>query len=324
MTWQGHTDPLADQRLPPWQPADSELKVRRDSVDAFVHGHFTWPGTLHLHSAALGLDILRAPVNVVLSPILVLARIAAWACRKLRISRVADWLLARRLLLRTSVSARVESAILIELLNVPLPPDTALPNRASLSRAILSAPRFREVIRSCGTVAEAQATADRIIGALADYTATRSSIAEFTTGIVTLVVGAIVFQAVTPGMISMAPGLAEAVLYDNAVADFPLGAPLGGLWYGVFPVGPSPGLIAMTVMGLMMLGAVIAAFAGIFADPLQVRLGIHQRRLMRLFETLDAEIGGTRDKPFAAQEHLLPRTFDLWDAVLSLLRVFRG
>jgi hypothetical protein len=74
----------------------------------------------------------------------------------------------------------------------------------------------------------------------------------------------------------------------------------------------------------MLLGSVIAAFAGIFADPLQARLGIHRRRLMRLFETLDAEMGGARDKPFAAQEHLLPRTFDLWDAALAVLRVFRG
>lgn len=306
------------------QSSDIRQNGRRDSVDAFVKHHFTWPGTLHLHGAALGLDILRAPVNVMLSPILVLARLVAWICRKLRMPRVADWLLARRLLLRTAVSARVEAAILNELLDAPLPSNIAIPDRASMSRAILAAPRFREVIRSRGTVAEAKATADRIVGALGDYTATRSSIAEFTTGLVTLTIGAIVFQALTPGMISMAPGVAGAVSHGNAVEDFPLGAPLGGVWYGVFPVGPSPGLIAVTVLALMLLGSVIAAFAGIFADPLQARLGIHRRRLMRLFRTLDAEMDGTRNTPFAAQEHLLPRTFDLWDAALSVLRVFRG
>ncbi|TGD42430.1 hypothetical protein EEB11_14230 [Pseudotabrizicola sediminis] len=296
----------------------------QDRVEAFVHRHFTWPGTLHLHRAAAGLDILRAPVNVVLSPILVLVRLGAWICRKLGMARMAGWLLARRLLLRTAVSARVEAAILTELLDAPLSSGTAIPDRAALSRAILAAPRFREVIRSRGTVAEAQAAADRIVGAVGDYTATRSSIAEFTTGLVTLAIGAIVFQALTPGMISMAPGVAQAVSHGTAVADFPLGAPLGGVWYGVFPVGPSPGLIAVTVLALMLLGSVIAAFAGIFADPLQARLGIHRRRLMRLFRTLDAEMDGTRDMPFAAQEHLLPRTFDLWDAALSVLRVFRG
>lgn len=324
MTHQAYTHPTTDRSPLQEKSSDVRQKGLRDSVDAFVQRHFTWPGTLHLHGAALGLDILRAPVNVVLSPILVLARMAAWICQKLRMARVSDWLLARRLLLRTAVSARVEAAILHELLDVPLPTNTGIPDRASMSRTILAAPQFREMIRSRGTVAEAQATADRIVGAVGDYTATRSSIAEFTTGLITLAIGAIVFQALTPGMISMAPGVAEAVSHGSAVAGFPLGAPLGGVWYGVFPVGPSPGLIAATVVGLMLLGSVTAAFAGIFADPLQARLSIHQRRLMRLFETLDAEMAGTRHKPFGAQEHLLPRTFDLWDAALSVLRVFRG
>lgn len=324
MTLPAYTHRTADRRPPRKQSNEMRQEGLRDSVAAFVQRHFTWPGTLHLHGAALGLDILRAPVNVVLSPILVLVRVAAWIIGKLRMARVSDWLLARRLLLRTAVSARVEAAILHELLDVPLPASNGIPDRASMSRAILAAPRFREMIRTRGTVAEAKATADRIVGAVGDYTATRSSIAEFMTGLVTLAIGAIVFQALTPGMISMAPGVAAAVSYGNAVADFPLGAPLGGVWYGVFPVGPSPGIIAATVVGLMLVGSVIAAFAGIFADPLQAKLGIHQRRLMRLFETLDAEMAGARNKPFGAQEHLLPRTFDLWDAALSVLRVFRG
>jgi len=303
-------------------PAGAE-GARRDKVDAFVCRHFTWPGTLRLHGAALGLDILRAPVNVMLSPVLLLARAGAWTCRKLRMVRAADWLGGRRLLLRTAVSARVETAILGELLEVPLT-GRAIPDRAAMSRAILAAPQFRAVIRSQASVAGAQGVADRITGAISDYSGTRSSIAEFTTGLVTLAIGAIAFQALTPGMISMAPGVAGAVSRGSAVAEFPLGSSLGGVWYGVFPVGPSPALIAATVAALMLLGSVIAAFAGVIADPVQVRLGIHRRRLMRLMETLDAEIGGSRDRPFAAREHALARVFDLWDAAVSVLRVFRG
>jgi hypothetical protein len=318
-------EPVPSGDAPERGPADHlDRAARRVRVDAFVRRHFVWPGTLHLHSAAVGWDILRAPVNVVLSPLLLLVRGLAWMCRKLRMPRVADWLLARRLLLRTAVAARVEAAILVELLDVTLAPSPAIPDRVAMARAVLAAPRFREMMRSRGTVAAAQATANRIIGAVGDYTATRSSIAEFTTGLVTLAIGAIVFQALTPGMISMAPGVAEAVSHGSAVADFPLGRGLGGVWYGTFPVGPSPGLVAATVAGLMLLGSVIAAFAGVLADPVQVWLGIHHRRLARLFATLDGEMDGTGATPFAAQEHLLPRTFDLWDAALSALRMFRG
>jgi len=319
--------PITDKRHDGDRALDPNARMilaRRSKVDAFVNRHFSWPGTLHLHRAAIGFDILRAPVNVLLSPILVLARLSAWPLRKFRLYRSADWLLHRRLLLRTAVSAKVEAAILNEFLDVPLVENAGWRDRAALSRAILAAPLLREAIRSRGSIAEAQAMADRIMGAIAEYTGTRSAMAEFTTALATLAVGAMVFQALTPGMISMAPGVAEAMSRTTAVANFPLGSALGGVWYGVFPVGPSPLLVTATIIGLVLLGSVVAAFAGTLADPVQVRLGMHRRRLIRLLDTLDAEINGLAEKPFVAPEHFLVRTLDLWDAAVSVLRAFRG
>ncbi len=315
------TQGAASAHAPPPAAPDADRSAR---IEAFVHRHFTWPGTLHLHRAAVGFDILRAPVNVLLSPVLVLVRLLAWVCGKLRLTRPARWLQRRRLLLRTAVSARVEAAILTELLGVPLANGDAVPDRAALGRAILAAPHLREAIRQRGSVAGAQAMADRITGALGDYTGTRSAMAEFTVALLTLAVGGVVFQALTPGMMSMAPGVAEAVSHGAAVSGFPLGETLGGVWYGVFPVGPSPALVAGVLAGLMVLGAVVAAFAGILADPVQTRLGLHRRRLMRLFATIDAETAGATGKDFVAHEHLLARVFDLMDTVLSVFRAFRG
>lgn len=298
--------------------------MRQDQIDAFVRRHFTWPGTLRLHRAAVGGDIWRTPANVFLSPIFVMTRLAAWTCDRLRLVRAAAWLRNRRLQLRTAVAAKVEVAVLTELLDVPLDHADTVPDREALCRAILSAPGLREVIRARTTVAGTQVMAARIAGVIRDYASTRSAIAEFTTALITLAIGAIVFQAVTPGVISMAPGVAEAVSHGTAIADFPLGTTLGGVWYGVFPVGPSPWLIGAIGAGLLILGSLVTAFAGIIADPVQAHLGIHRRRLMRLFDTLDAELSGSDDRPFAIREHFLARIFDLWDAALSLLRMFRS
>ncbi|MCU9848608.1 hypothetical protein OEZ60_11355 [Defluviimonas sp. WL0024] len=298
--------------------------ARRRQVDAFVQRHFTWRGTLRLHRAALGADILRAPVNVLLSPAHVTVRLTGWICRGLRLRRTADFLLRRQILLRTAVSARVEAAILTELLAAPPAEGEALGDRTALARAILSAPRFREAARSRGSIAAAQAMADRIAAAITEYSGARSAMAEFTTALMTLVAGAIVLQAVTPGMISMAAGVAESVSLKRAVADFPLGQTLGGVWYGIFPAGLSPRLVAAVAAGLMLLGSVITAFAGAFADVVQAWLGMHRRRLLRLLDTVEAETAASPGKPFAASEHLLARVFDLSDAALSLLRIFRG
>jgi hypothetical protein len=251
-------------------------------VQIFVDRHFTLHGSLRLHSAAVGLDLLRAPVNILLSLVLVITRLLGWVGGWIGLRRLSDWLLRRKVLLRTSVAAHVEVLILTELLEVPLSGNPARLSRDALTRALLAAPRLRAPIRRCSNVAEAQAIADRIVTAVTEYSGTRSAIAELSTALVMLVLGALAFQSLTPGVMSMAPGLAEQLARSAAISDFPLGSTFGRTWYSIFPVGPSPGLIAMTIVCLVFAGAFVASFVGIIADPLQVRLGIHQRLLARL------------------------------------------
>jgi len=297
---------------------------RRARVDGFVARHFTWPGTLRLHGAALGWDSLRAPVNVVVSPLFVLTRIAAYLCRRVGLRGSADWLTARRILLRTCVARRVQALILTDLLELTNDQQTHARNPDTLSRAVLAAPQLREFIRKRATAAEAEALGQRIADALGDYAGTRAAVAEMTTALCILVVGAVAFQALTPGMISMVPGVADALSRATAIAEFPLGQTIGGMYYNVFAPGASPLLVTATVVALVMIGSVVAAFAGVLADPVQSRLGIHRRRLLRLIDTLEIELAGAGDRPFVAREHYYARFLDVWDAVASALRVFRS
>ncbi len=142
------------------------FEARRKKVDSFVARHFSWPGTLWLHQAALGWDILRAPLNVVLSPILVLARVAGWLCRCASWHRAADWLTQRRILSRTSVARRVVTLLATDLLELPLNKGAAIRDPEALTRAVLATPQFREMFRSHSNVAEAEALGQRIASAL--------------------------------------------------------------------------------------------------------------------------------------------------------------
>lgn len=125
-------------------------------------------------------------------------------------------------------------------------------------------------------------------------------------------------------MISMAPGIADALVHAVAVTDFPLGQTVGGLWYDLFPTNASPLQVTVTVAGLVMIGSVSAAFVGVLADPVQSRVGIHRRRLLRLVDTLEVELAGTGSRPFVAREHFYARLLDLLDAGASALRIFRS
>ena len=84
---------------------------------------------------------------------------------------------------------------------------------------------------------------------------------------------------------TLSSAIAGAIAQQTAIAAFPLGAGLGGLWYGLFPATAGPGLLAATTGGVFLGGALLAALSGIVTDPLQRRLGLHRRRLLR-FEAL--------------------------------------
>ena len=259
-----------------------------DMVRAFVRRHFSWQGTLRLHRASLGPDLLRAPVNVALAPVFLVVRLTALLLVGLRLRCAGRWLAARRILLRSDASRAVERAVIDELLTARVW-DSAL-----------------------DPVARAQL--------VEHYVGTRMAVAEIVTTVMMLVIGVIAFRAATPGVLSLAPLVSDRAAFDMAVAGFPLGEGLGRAWYGVFPHDRSGWFIAAVAAGLVVSASVVTTFAGLLADPLQAALGIHQRRLMRLLARIDAaeDVG-----PGLAREHLLARLADISDAAAALLRMLR-
>lgn len=259
-------------------PEDVRAKVER-----FVRANFRLPGTLSLHRAALGWDMLRAPVNVALAPVFLVVMLAAAACRLARFRRAGAWLGSRKILLRTSVAREVERRI---------------------AEDLLGATKLDPVSRK----------------SIDDYTGLRSAVAEITTSLIVLVVGLMLFGTATPGITSLAPIVSGYVAHSSAVASFPLGSALGGVWYGVFPVELPVWFVVGTGVALAMVASLVTTFAGIIADPLQAHLGIHQRRLLRLLDG----IAKVEVQPSGlAPEHFLARLADVTDAGLSLSRLFR-
>jgi hypothetical protein len=291
------------------------VAVRAD-LDEFARRKFGLAGTWRLHRHALGLDILRAPLNVFLSPVLVLCRLLAALCAGLRLRRVARWLRGRRILLRTDVAAQVEAALVRDALRVALP-DGDTPDTTDLARAILAAPPFQHGPHPSDA-------RNKISNAIAEYSGTRSAVADITNALFAVIIGGLVFQAVTPGMISMAPNVARAIAQETAISNFLLGETAGTLWYGVFTPDASAWLLAANIAGLLLVGSVIGAFAGLVADPVQVRLGIHQRRLLRFVAAIEDELVGSRTKRYSSNEHFYARFMDVWDAVVSVWRFFRN
>ncbi|WP_207100084.1 DUF6635 family protein [Paracoccus shandongensis] len=267
---------------------DNALR-RRAAVSRFVRDRYGPRGSLRLHRAALGWDLLRAPVNVMLSPVFLLTRLLAWALSRLGARRAGAWLGARRIFLPSDMGRVIERDLLA--LIAGLDAQGIGPNAPS------------DAVRH-----QAAALAE-----------TRNAVSEITTSLIVLVSGWLLFNRATPGVISLAGPLAEIRAHSTAVSDFLLGDTLGRAWYWAFPVELSPWEVIGTGIALAVIGSLVTTFAGLVADPVQVWTGTHRRRILRLLDRLD------RAEPASGieREHLLARAGDLSDAVLMLWRNLR-
>jgi hypothetical protein len=301
------------------------IAARRERIEPFVAAHFSMRGTLRLHRAALGWDIARAPLNLAMAAPQAGVWLAAAGARQLGARRVAARLRDTSLVRRTAVAREVAWLVQTELLELPALDGGREATRDALGETILADPLL--IAALCPMLAAIEAAgADpalrvRIEAAVAGYAGTRTAAAEITTSLLSLGTGAAALSKLTPGAITLGPALAAALAQQAAVASFPFGGALGSLWYAAFPAVPSAVLVAGLTGGLMAGAAVGAAFAGIVADPVQRRLGLHQRRLHRLLGALEQQLLDPRAPGFAAHDHYVARLLDLFDLVGAAYRL---
>ena len=298
---------------------------RRARVDPFIDRHFSLRGALRLHRAALGWDVLRAPVNLTLAAPQLGVSLGGRVAARLGARRLGARLACAHLMLRTDVAREIEWLIRTDLLELPATDGARAATRDALAEAILADPALNEALRPLlAEVGRQREDADfraRLAQSMAVYAGSRAAAAELTTGLLSLGAGALAFNKITPGLATLGPTLAAIFAQQAAVASFPLGAGLGALWYGMFPVATPLGLVAGLTGGLMLAGSTVAAFAGIIADPVQRRLGLHRARLLRLIDSLERQANDPAAPGFAVRDHYVARLLDLFDLVAVAWRV---
>jgi len=301
---------------------------RRSRVGPFVDRHFCLRGTARIHRAALGWDIARAPANLVLAGPQAGLKAAAAAARALGSVRVGKALGSRDLLLKTAVAREVEWLIQTELLELPCDQGTRVATHDALGAAILDDPSIRAplaaLVAALGQRAGEPGFVQRLTQALETYAGSRAAAAEIATGLLTLSAGVLTLNKLTPGAVTLGPALAGAMAQQSAVSAFPLGAGLGSLWYGAFPAAPSIALVSGLTGGLLLGAATVAAFAGLVTDPVQRRLGLHQRRLTRLIDALERQMADPAAPAYAVYDHYAARVLDLFDWLGCAHRLVHG
>jgi hypothetical protein len=303
------------------QAARLYFQSRRERVDDFVDRHFSLAGSLALHRKALGWDVIRAPLNIGLAVPNFAVKVGAAAAHAARAKRLAVYLESRRILLDTALGREIEWLIVTELLELPLQQRDRVAEKDALAEFILASPHVQMVLgqalKTIGSRAGDPAFRERLEQTATHYAETRTAASEIATALLALGAGAVALKEVTPGALVLGPALAGVMAQQAAVTSFPLGVTLGRLWYAAFPVAASPGLIASVTGGLMAAGAVAAAFSGIVTDPLQRRLGLHRRRLLRLIDAIERQFHVEEAAGFIGRDHYVARLLSLVELLAS-------
>lgn len=257
-------------------------------VDAFVRRHYGFRGALALHRHAFGWDLLRAPANVVLAPVVLAVRLAAVTAHFAGLRDNARWLARRRIQFRSNVSLVLEADLLREVI----------------------------VPRAGG-----QTTADPdLLARLKDYTAVRVAISEIGTTLLVVIIGLAAYQSMTPGVLSLAPVVTDRAAEAREIANFPLGETLGAAWHGLFPSKRPFWHVLVVGVGLVVAFSLVSTFSGLLADPVQAAFGGHRRRLLRLLARLDQvwELA-----PRVEGEYVVARAGDIADIAAAVIRFIR-
>lgn len=295
------------------------IDTRRTRMSYFSRRHFSFRGAVRMHRAALGADLVRAPLNLALALPHLLKMLACALFERIGQSSIADRLRRIPTQLQTAVAREIDWLMWTEFLELPHRAGDRVSDRDALADLLLAEPEIARAMDAAKELAAEHrhntAFNARLTESMARYTGARVAAAEIATALASAGVGGLVAQQLTPTAFTLGPALAAIFAQQAAIIAFPLGTGLGGAWYAMFPAQPSWQLVAGMTAGLLALSSVIAAFAGIVADPVQRASGIHRRRLEKLVDSIEADLldGGPGD--FRVRAHYVARLFDFFEAV---------
>ncbi|WP_158924346.1 DUF6635 family protein [Acidisphaera sp. S103] len=301
----------------------------RERIRPFVDRNFSLRGSISLHRTAVGWDIARAPLNLTMAAPQVGLLLAARAANRLGAKRSAARLRGKQLVVHTAVGKELAWRLHTDLLQLPYTSDGRVAAKDALAETILADPRvmtaLAPALRAVGTRGDDPALRRHLDAAMTEYARTRGASTEITTAIISLTAGALALRRLTPGALSFSPALASAVAKRATAMSlpmaFPLGGALGSLWYTLFPVAPAAVLVMGLTGGLLAATTAASAFAGVIADPVQRRLGLHERRLRRLVDALERQMLDPAAPAFTVHDHYVARVLDVFDVAGALAQI---
>ncbi len=302
------------------------IASRYDQIPVFVNQHFSFRGAIKLNKNALGTDLVKGPFNIFWALPYTGLRASSSLLRKLNAERLPSVIEKLPPGFETRVQKEIRWLIYTELLELPFVLNHRKSTKDALFEEILNQPDIaslfiRELTRIRNKSQDPQFR--KVLEEnLIEYSASRTAAADLAGSIIALSAGMTMFHKMTPGAMATGTAMASAIAQNFAVQNFFMGPSLGSLYYNLFPVTASVGLTIASIGTIMTALAFVTSFAGIFTDPLQAKLGIHQKRLKRFVSCLEKELSGHGESRFEIKDRYAARVFDFLDMLKTATASF--
>ncbi|MGR8981437.1 MAG: DUF6635 family protein [Gammaproteobacteria bacterium] len=299
------------------------IQSRKEKVPDFVARHFSFKGALKLHRKALGKDLYKGPLNILWLAPLAAIKVSSWILNKAGAGRMARRLDSLPAGFQTDVQKEINWLIYTELLELPYQQASRTSTKDALLEAILRESSVAGVIDDCLTEIHEKSTdpdfCRTVENNLKGYATSRTAAAELAGNIITLSSSYIAFNRALPGVLTTGSAAAAAIAEKIAIAKFWLGSTLGAWYYSLFPVAASAGLVIASTGAIIAGLGLIVTFTGIITDPLQAKLGLHQKRLYQFIDALGGEMRYATHAEYNIKELYAARVMDILDLLMTAL-----
>lgn len=303
---------------------ENYIRRRKEKVSEFVETHFSFGGALQLHKKALGKDLYRAPLNILWMAPLSVVKAVSFLSKKAGADKVSGFLGRVPPGFQTEVQKEVNWLMYTELLELPYKQGSRESGKDALLEEILNVPEISEIIEEILTEISFKSEAPEFRTALErnlrEYATSRTAASELAGGIITLSSGLVAFQKAVPGTLASGSAAAGLIAEKIAISQFWLGPTVGAWYYSLFPATASTGLVIAATGSIMAGLALITTFTGIITDPLQSKLGLHQKRLNRFLDALREELLEEKKSQYHVKDHYIARVFDIFDLLTIAIK----
>ena len=297
------------------------IASRREKVDVFVENNFSVKEAWQLNKAAFGYDLLKAPANVIWSPFYFILSLSSKGMSKVSKGKVQLNNLPAGF--STAVEKEVQWRVYNNFLELPIEIDARQSEKNKLLEIILTdeslQPIFEQGLLAIADLAQDSNGESTLTENLLNYVDSRKAASELSATLIGAATGFATTKSLQLGSLGLGQSLAGTLAYHSAVSSFAFGNTLGGLYYSIMPVSVSTGAIVLSTGGVAALLGVVSAFGGMIADPLQKSLGLHQKRLHKLLDSIEEQLTSTDSESLKLKDGYVARVLDLADLLMTLV-----